>query len=130
MPHTISTDDLKAKIDNGEEYWLIDVLSPESYQYQHLPTAINMPNGTDLPDQAAEQGIRKDAEMIVYCSSRSCGASQTAAIMLEQAGYSNVVDFEDGLVGWQEAGYELVSQPKTTKADTDKPEEDGACSCC
>lgn len=118
MPQTITADELKAKIDNREAYYLIDVLSPQRYQDRHLPTAINIPMSPELPKQVAEQGLAKDAEIIVYCSSRPCGVSPAAATALEKAGYSNVVDFEDGLAGWQEAGYKFAAPQSKTLEST------------
>ncbi len=37
---TISREDLKEKIDRGEEFVLLEVLSEASYQHEHLPDAI------------------------------------------------------------------------------------------
>lgn len=108
MTKTITTKDLKAKIDAGEDIHLIDVLSPESYEARHIPSAINIPNGPELVQQIEALDITKDAEIIVYCSSESCGASPAAAEALEKAGYSNVVHYKDGLAGWQDAGYDFV----------------------
>lgn len=107
MAQVITTEGLKAKIDKGEQAYLIDVLSPESYSAQHLPTAINIPNGPELVKQVEQQGIPKDAEIIVYCSSDTCGASPAAAENLEKAGFTNVMHYKDGLAGWQEAGHEF-----------------------
>ena len=41
----VSRDDLKEKIERGEEFVLVDALSPLSYATSHLPGAISMPPG-------------------------------------------------------------------------------------
>ncbi|MEX0668802.1 MAG: rhodanese-like domain-containing protein [Candidatus Saccharimonadales bacterium] len=104
---TITTNELKDKIDTGDNFHLIDVLSDQSYQEHHLPTAINIPQSPELPKQVEDMGIAKDEEIIVYCGSVTCMASPTMAKALESAGFSNVVDYEDGLAGWQDAGQEF-----------------------
>lgn len=107
MPNTVSAEDVKAKLDGGRQTYIIDVLSPESYQEKHLPTAINIQNGPELVSQVEARGIPKDAEIIVYCSSETCGASPAAAETLEKAGFTNIAYYKDGLAGWQEAGYDF-----------------------
>jgi len=49
-----------------------------------------------------------DAEIVVYCANRECTASPNLAQRLEEMGYTNVSDFEEGLAGWRSAGYELI----------------------
>jgi Rhodanese-like domain len=62
----IGRDELKAKIDQGEHFVLLEVLGPQYYRHSHLPGAIHLPPGkvdemapTLLPD--------KDAEIVLYC---------------------------------------------------------------
>jgi rhodanese-related sulfurtransferase len=68
MSDTISRDDLKAKIDRGEKFALVETLPEVAYHHAHLPGAINLP-----PDRVRELAPLllpdKSAEVIVYCSS-------------------------------------------------------------
>ena len=68
MVETVSRDELKAKMDRGETFTLVETLGEVAYQHQHLPGAINLP-----PDRVRELAPRllpdKSAEIIVYCSS-------------------------------------------------------------
>jgi rhodanese-related sulfurtransferase len=68
MLDTISRDALKAKIDRGEEFALVETLPEVAYHHAHLPGAINLP-----PDRVSELASRllpdKSAEVVVYCSS-------------------------------------------------------------
>ena len=65
---TVSRDELKAKMDGGETFTLVETLPEVAYQHAHLPGAINLP-----PDRVRELAPRllpdKGAEIIVYCSS-------------------------------------------------------------
>jgi rhodanese-related sulfurtransferase len=68
MVETVSRDELKAKMDKGETFTLVETLAEVAYQHAHLPGAINLP-----PDRVREltPGLLPDkaAEIIVYCSS-------------------------------------------------------------
>lgn len=95
---------------------IIDVLSQDSYEGRHLPGAINIPfKATDsFPAKVEEKVASKDAAIIVYCSDEDCELSPTAAKELEEAGFSNVHDFEAGLAGWYKAGNEMAGEgPKS-----------------
>lgn len=68
MLETISRDDLKAKMDRGETFTLVETLAEVAYQHEHLPGAINLP--PDRVQELAPQRLPdKGAEIIVYCSS-------------------------------------------------------------
>jgi len=40
----------------------------------------------------------------VYCSSIRCQTSPASARKLAEVGYSNVLHYEEGVVGWKDAG--------------------------
>jgi rhodanese-related sulfurtransferase len=65
---TITREALKAKIDRGEPFMLVETLSPASYVKGHLPGAINLP-----PDRIALEAPRllpdTTATIVVYCAS-------------------------------------------------------------
>jgi rhodanese-related sulfurtransferase len=67
MLDTISRDDLKGKIDRGEDFTLVETLPAVAYHHAHLPGAINLP-----PDQVKELASQllpdKSAEIVVYCA--------------------------------------------------------------
>ena len=68
MVATISRDELKAKIDGGAAFTLVETLAEVAYQHAHLPGALNLP-----PDRVRELTPQllpdKAAEIVVYCSS-------------------------------------------------------------
>jgi rhodanese-related sulfurtransferase len=65
---TISRDELKAKLDRGEKFTLLEALAKAAYDHVHLPTAKNLP-----PDQVRTLAPTlvpdKNAEIVVYCAS-------------------------------------------------------------
>lgn len=63
----ITSEELKAKIDRGESFMLVEALPEEAYREGHLPGAVNIPPGR-VRESAAKVLPDKAAEVIVYCS--------------------------------------------------------------
>jgi rhodanese-related sulfurtransferase len=67
MEATITTDDLKSKLDH-KQIMVVETLAPERYREAHIPSAINIP-----PEKIKELAPKllpvKDAVIITYCSS-------------------------------------------------------------
>ena len=61
---TISREDLKEKIDRGDEFVLLEVLSEASYRREHLPGAIRFEDMDVIPDLVPD----KSTAMVAYCS--------------------------------------------------------------
>jgi len=105
---TISADDLKAALESERPPVVINALPREAHEAKHIPGSINVP--TDDIDQVETLVPNKDEQIVVYCANADCTASPTAAQTLEEMGYTNVLDFEDGYAGWRQAGYPLVGE--------------------
>ena len=64
MEGTITTDDLKAKLDR-KQVTVVETLAPERYREAHIPGALNLP-----PEQIKELAPKllpnKDAEIITH----------------------------------------------------------------
>jgi rhodanese-related sulfurtransferase len=67
MECTISTKDLKAKLDRKDAVKVVETLAPERYREAHLPGALNIP-----PEQIKELAPKllpnKDVEIVTYCT--------------------------------------------------------------
>ena len=103
---TITAEELKKKIDAKEDFILIDVLSKESFEGKHVSTSINIPVD-EIENRSSSELPDKNKEIVVYCASTDCQASPRAAKKLVELGYTNVVDYEAGIAGWQDAGYQF-----------------------
>jgi rhodanese-related sulfurtransferase len=68
MDRTISTKDLKAKLDRKQEVILVETLAPERYREAHIPGASNIPP-EQIKELAPQLLPNKDAEIITYCTS-------------------------------------------------------------
>lgn len=102
----VSRERLWRMIQNGDEFVLVDALSPMSYARSHLPGAISLP-----PEWVAEWAPRRipdrDTEVVVYCSSATCDSSVDVAKRLLSLGYSNVGHYVEGKEDWVNAGLPL-----------------------
>ena len=70
MPATISRDELKAKMDRGERFTLLETLPEEYYRRAHLPGALNLPYD-QVPQLAPILVPDKSAEVVTYCMNRT-----------------------------------------------------------
>ncbi|MFW9854849.1 MAG: rhodanese-like domain-containing protein [Candidatus Thorarchaeota archaeon] len=102
---TISTNELKEKLDNGDSFKLVFTLGDWYFRAMHIPGSISVHNPEEAP-----QYLSKDDEIVVYCSNPECSASQVAYISLEKAGFKNLRRFAGGLEAWQKAGYDLEGE--------------------
>jgi len=74
----------------------------------------HIPGAKTLSSQSSAAEIKKalpdkNAEVVTYCASTSCGASATLAGKLRKMGYKNVREYPEGIQGWQKAGNKVES---------------------
>jgi rhodanese-related sulfurtransferase len=62
---TISREDLREKIDCGDDFVLLEALSEASYERVHLPGATRFQDMDSIPDLLPD----KTTEVVAYCSS-------------------------------------------------------------
>ncbi len=99
----ISREELKGKLDRGEEVVLVEALGEAHFEEAHLPGAINIPY--DRVDELAPTMLPdKGAQIVVYCSNGPCRNSDIASNRLSQLGYTDVRDYHEGKQDWMEAG--------------------------
>ena len=99
----ISREELKGKLDRGEDVVVVETLGPAYYEGARLPGAINIPH-TEVDELAPRLLPDKAAPVVVYCSNKACQNSPQAARRLEALGYERVYDYEEGKQDWIEAG--------------------------
>jgi rhodanese-related sulfurtransferase len=61
---TISREDLKEKIDRGDDFVLLEALSEASFGRAHLPGAIRFQDMDSIPNLLPD----KTTEVVAYCS--------------------------------------------------------------
>ncbi len=65
VTRNISREELKEKMDRGEEFFLVDTLEKPYYRHSHLPGAINIP--LEEIERAREVIPDKGVDIVVYC---------------------------------------------------------------
>jgi len=90
----LSVQELKRRMDAGEDLFILDVREPFEYQIANIGGKLIPQN--DVPQRLAE--IDRDREIIVQC--KSGGRSQRIAEFLKQSGYPNVVNLAGGILAW------------------------------
>ena len=111
MATNITREELKAKMDRGEKFVLVDALSAKHYDSSHLPGAVNLPY--EFVDEAETVLPDKAAEIVVYCMNPDCEASTEEARELEEMGYRNVLHYAEGKQGWLRAGLPVEGEHVT-----------------
>ncbi|MFN2621665.1 MAG: molybdopterin-synthase adenylyltransferase MoeB [Chthoniobacterales bacterium] len=92
---TISAKELKAKMDNGEAFTLIDVREPFEYDIAHIAASRLIPLG-ELETRIDE--LPRTGTLVLQC--HSGGRSEHAARLLREAGFENAVNLEGGIDAW------------------------------
>jgi rhodanese-related sulfurtransferase len=98
---TITAQEVKQRLDAGEKLHIIDVREVYEFEESNIPTAKNIPLST-ISSQIVELDNLKNEELIMQC--RSGQRSKVAQQLLLQAGFSNVKNFEGGILAWQALG--------------------------
>jgi len=97
----IESDALKAKMDSGEDFLLIDLLGEKSYESLHVPQAVSVDPSDGFADKVKEltEGDM-DKLVIVYGANFKDELSTRKTAELLEAGFTNVLDFKGGLKDW------------------------------
>ncbi|MBB5397256.1 rhodanese-like domain-containing protein [Mucilaginibacter sp. AK015] len=91
----ISVQELKDKLDKGEDFQLIDVREDFEYETSNLG-GLSIPLGGILIEA---DKVSKDKPVVIMCRS---GKRSAAAIMqLEAQGYTNLSNLQGGILAWK-----------------------------
>jgi len=93
----IEVTEVKAMLDRGDKFVLIDVREPHEYQICKIPAAKLIPLG-EVPRRLHE--LDKDADIVIHCksgmrSAKACG-------ILKQAGFQHVRNMKGGILAWSD----------------------------
>src|SRR6266481_1986978 len=89
--------EVKAKIDRGDRFVLIDVREPHEYQICNIPSAKLIPLG-ELPKRVNE--LNSADEIVAHCKSGMRSAK--AVDFLKQAGFKKVKNMKGGILAWSD----------------------------
>ena len=96
---TITVDELKTRLDAGENIHLLDVREPsENADFNIGGTLLPLGEIRNMNTDAIDEW--KDEEIVAYC--RSGNRSGVAAQFLEQIGFKNVKNLVGGMIAWRQ----------------------------
>lgn len=95
----MSVEQLKARLDNGENIHLLDVREPDENAEFNIGGRLH-PLGQLQAMNVDPIEDWKEEEVVVYC--RSGGRSGQAGLLLETMGFKNVANLTGGMLGWHE----------------------------
>jgi rhodanese-related sulfurtransferase len=101
----LTVDQVKAKLDRGEQLHLVDVREESEYAKDHLPGAVHLGKGI-LERDVEERIPNTGAEVVLYCGGGF--RSALAADNLQKMGYTNVLSMDGGIRDWRDKGYPLT----------------------
>jgi adenylyltransferase/sulfurtransferase len=93
----MTVEDLKKRLDRGEDLFILDVRNPEEFQICRIPgsTLVPLPS---LPQRFGE--LNPQRELIVHCKS---GMRSLKAIhFLREKGFRNLKNLQGGILAWAE----------------------------
>jgi rhodanese-related sulfurtransferase len=103
---TISAEQLEQRLQKGAfQFW--NVLSDKYFNGELIVGSLRVPSD-NVGREAAQLGLPKSAEIVVYCKDKDCTASDNAADKLQTLGFTNVLVYKGGLVEWKESGRSLA----------------------
>ena len=92
----MSVQTLKKKLDAKENIFVLDVREPHEVPIASIGAPL-IPVGS-LAERVAEIASHKNDEVIIHC--RSGARSQKAALILKEAGFTNVSNLAGGILAW------------------------------
>jgi rhodanese-related sulfurtransferase len=110
VPKAIDFEEAKAVFKQGSAVW-VDARSESSYNYGHVPGAINIPSSDFDRAYARESGrLPRTGAIVVYCESSDCDQAEHVLEKLVGRGYRNLVHYRQGWTSWETAG--MPQEPK------------------
>jgi rhodanese-related sulfurtransferase len=97
-----TVDDVKARLDRGDRFHLIDVREESEYAAGHIPGAVHLSKGV-IERDVEQKYPDKNAPLVLYCGGGF--RSALSADNLRKMGYTNVISMDGGMRGWRDKKY-------------------------
>ena len=103
----VSAAQVKADLDAGKTFILLDVRSKEEFDAGHLPNAKHVSRGL-LEFKIGQAIPDKNANIILYC--RTGARSALATLVLKEMGYTNAKNMAGAFKAWGTAGFPVYNR--------------------
>ena len=118
LEYEIDSWDLTVARDAGDDVAVVDARSPEAFQREHIPGAINIPHRTMSPETTKD--LDRDVLVVTYCDGIGCNGSTKGAVNMLKLGF-RVKELIGGIDWWKRDGH------KTHTATA--PDKSVSCGC-
>lgn len=96
---TLGPTEAEKLIIDGVNATIIDVRQSEDYAKEHIPNALNLPEGR----WSSLAGLSKTGVNVIYCYDQQCHLAARACFQFAHAGYP-VMELEGGFAVWKQKG--------------------------
>jgi rhodanese-related sulfurtransferase len=104
-PDLIGREELKEKLDRGDDFKLVMVLGEWEYRAKRISGSLRVST-----PQEGLQALDPDEEIVLYDTNLACRASRMACRFLKAQGYVRVRRYAAGLEDWESAAYPLEGE--------------------
>jgi rhodanese-related sulfurtransferase len=101
----ISTEQLKDKLDRGDNFKLVMTMNQWAYDRLHIPGSLHFDSLSE-----AMAHLTPEDEVVVYCSTKWCHQSVEAYLLLRRQGFDKLSRYAGGLMEWADACYPLEGE--------------------
>ena len=112
----ISPEDLADAIEEGEPWLIVDLREPYEYERLHVPDSILVPRGllegaveSNSPHRIDALSEARDRPVALLCTTGA--RSALAAVVLQQMGFTSVVNIAGGIELWEGEDLPTASGP-------------------
>ena len=106
--NTITREELKQKLDRGEEFTLVNCLEEWMFLKKRIPGSIRF-------ERSFLKTLNPKGEVIVYCSNPECTASVLVYQQFVEQGFQNVWHYPGGIADWEDGGYHFEGEEAQQK---------------
>ncbi|MEY7976091.1 rhodanese-like domain-containing protein [Streptomyces pilosus] len=100
-PRSLTTDELRTRLDSADPPRLVDVRSPAEFEAAHIPGSYNVPLAT-LREHRGELTRHLDTDVVLVCrSGQRAGQAERA---LAEAGLPGLATLSGGMTAWEKSG--------------------------
>jgi rhodanese-related sulfurtransferase len=106
----VSTDELEKELESDRDHapLLLDVRGEDEYRVSHIPGAIRVEPGGDLPDSL--RSLARDTPIVAYCS---VGYRSSQLVeRLKKEGFTHAKNLEGSIFEWANKDYPLERDGK------------------
>ena len=104
----ITVEELKQKIDDGEEPMVVDLRHPLDFEAdpETIPGAVRF-DAKELEEKSDR--LPRDREVVLYCTCPNEATSARLALLLRRQGIKQIRPLQGGLDAWREQGYPVAT---------------------